>query len=245
MNFTIEQRDRAAIFRPQEPRLDSLVVPELKAEFLILSQPDVETLIIDLTDVEYIDSAGLSALLLARRQQTAHDGDVRLVGVRDEVKSLLELTQLNRVFPIYDTTQQALEAPQLSAIVVGPDDLDTTTSALSSGMRSAAVGVAAGAAVLGAVAIGEAITEDGFSAFGDDEEYEDDGDDEDFDDDDDEYYDDEDDDEDSEEEEDGEEEDGEESNEDEEEDDDFEYDEEEEYDFEDDDEEEEEEDEDY
>ena len=83
MNFTVEQRDRAAIFRPQEPRLDSLLVPELKAEFLILAQPDVEKLIVDLSDVEYVDSAGLSALLLARRQQVSHDGDVRLVGVRD------------------------------------------------------------------------------------------------------------------------------------------------------------------
>ena len=49
MNFTVEQRDRAAIFRPQEPRLDSLLVPELKAEFLILAQPDVEKLIVDLS----------------------------------------------------------------------------------------------------------------------------------------------------------------------------------------------------
>ncbi len=153
MNFTIEQKDRAAIFRPQEARLDSMLAPELKAEFLILAQPDVETLIIDLTDVEYVDSAGLSALLLARRQQTSHDGDVRLVGVRDEVRSLLELTQLNRVFPIYDTTQQAIEAPSLSALVVpADDDIDSATSALGSGIKTVAIGT--GVAALGAIALG-------------------------------------------------------------------------------------------
>lgn len=196
MNFTIEQKDRAAIFRPQEARLDSMLAPELKAEFLILAQPDVETLVIDLTDVQYIDSAGLSALLLARRQQTSHDGDVRLVGVSDDVRSLLELTQLNRVFPIYDTPQQAIDAPSLSAIVVPADDIDSTTSALGSGMKAAAVG--AGVVALGAIALG------GDDDLDDDEEYDDD---DDFDD---EEYDDEEEegeeDEDSEESEDGDEE---------------------------------------
>jgi anti-sigma B factor antagonist len=125
MNFTIEQDERGTIFRPKEARLDSLVASELKAEFLILSQPDVEKLIIDLSDVEYIDSAGLSALLLARRQMSAHEGDVRLVGVRPEVRSLLALTQLDRVFGIYETTSEALAAPQLSSVSVSPFGLAT------------------------------------------------------------------------------------------------------------------------
>lgn len=125
MNFTIEQDERGTIFRPKETRLDSIVASELKAEFLILAQPDVEKLIIDLSDVEYIDSAGLSALLLARRQMSAHESDVRLVGVRPEVRSLLSLTQLDRVFGIYETTDEALNAPQLSSMSVSPLGLAT------------------------------------------------------------------------------------------------------------------------
>ncbi len=125
MNFTIEQDERGTIFRPKETRLDSIVASELKAEFLILAQPDVEKLIIDLSDVEYIDSAGLSALLLARRQMSAHESDVRLVGVRPEVRSLLSLTQLDRVFGIYETTDEALNAPQLSSMSVSPYGLAT------------------------------------------------------------------------------------------------------------------------
>jgi len=130
MNFTIEQDERGTIFRPKEPRLDSIVASELKAEFLILAQPDVEKLIIDLSDVEYIDSAGLSALLLARRQMSAHESDVRLVGVRPEVCSLLSLTQLDRVFGIYQTTEEALNAPQLSATIVSPFGLATAGAAV-------------------------------------------------------------------------------------------------------------------
>ena len=52
MNFKIEQLDRATIFRPNEKRLDSVIASELKAEFLILAQPDVKTLVLDLSGVD-------------------------------------------------------------------------------------------------------------------------------------------------------------------------------------------------
>lgn len=174
MNFTIEQKDRATIFRPAETRLDSINAPELKAEFLILSQPDVEALIVDLSAVEYVDSAGLSALLLARRQQVSHDGDVRLVGVSDEVKSLLELTQLNRVFPIYETVQQAIDAPQLSAITVTPTGAQKLATAINTAIFEAAI---AGGDV------SDSIDSDLVALLGDDEDYddEDDADEDDFD----------------------------------------------------------------
>ena len=140
MNFTIEQDERATIFRPKESRLDSLVAPELKAEFLILAQPDVEKLIIDLTDVDYIDSAGLSAFLLARRQQAEHEGDVRLVNPSPDVVSLLQLTQLDRAFPMYDSVEEALAAPSLSMSSVSPNGLKSLAGAT---VASAAVAAAA------------------------------------------------------------------------------------------------------
>jgi anti-sigma B factor antagonist len=145
MNFKIEQRDRATIFRPNEKRLDSVIAPDLKAEFLILAQPDVKTLVLDLSQVEYIDSAGLSALLLAQRQQVHHHGDMRLAGASEEVRSLLSLTALDRVFPMYETVEEALAAPQLSLISVPPGDVTPATEALRTGMKmaGAAVGMAA------------------------------------------------------------------------------------------------------
>lgn len=175
MNFTIEQDERGTIFRPKETRLDSIVASELKAEFLILAQPDVEKLIIDLSDVEYIDSAGLSALLLARRQMSAHESDVRLVGVRPEVRSLLSLTQLDRVFGIYETTDEALNAPQLSSMSVSPFGLATA------GANVLAVGTSTLAGIMMADGEEDLVDEDDddLEDIEDDEDYEYDDDDED------------------------------------------------------------------
>ena len=169
--------DKATIFRPNEKRMDSLIAPALKAEFLILAQPDVDTLILDLSAVEYIDSAGLSALLLAQRQQVRHHGDMRIVGASENVRSLLALTALDRVFPMYETTDEALSAPKLSLISIPPGDITPATQALRSGMK-----MTAGA--IGVAAIADLMMSDGSFAMSEaDDDYDDDYDDEDLEDD--------------------------------------------------------------
>jgi anti-anti-sigma factor len=200
MHFTIDQQDATTIFRLKEAKLDSSNSSALKAEFLILAQPDVESLIVDLSEVTYIDSAGLSALLLAERQQSAHGGDVRLVGANESVQSLLRLTQLDRVFPLFATTKEAVDAefedePELPA-----------SHANSIPMRAGAIaaGGSLGAAALAAIMMDHSDDPD---MMGDEEEFDED-DDDDFDEDDDEFDDDldeEDDDEDGNDEEDAEE----------------------------------------
>jgi len=53
---------------------------------LILAQPDIDALIIDLSKADAIDSSGLGALLLANRQLKDHEIPVILVGVREFVR---------------------------------------------------------------------------------------------------------------------------------------------------------------
>ena len=110
MHFITEQQDETTIFRLRESRLDSRNAGQLKAEFLILAQPDIRSLIVDLSEVDHIDSAGLSALLLAQRQMSIHDGELRLAAVKPDVRSLLEMTQLERVFRMFDTVEEAAAA---------------------------------------------------------------------------------------------------------------------------------------
>lgn len=68
------------------------------------------SLIVDLGPVRFIDSSGLGALISALKVLRAHDGDLVLANVPKPVQSVLEITRLLRVFEIYDTTEEALEA---------------------------------------------------------------------------------------------------------------------------------------
>ncbi len=172
MHFTIDQKDGVTIFKLNEARLDSLNAGQLKAEFLILAQPDVETLILDLSQVSYVDSAGLSALLLAERQQSAHGGDLRLVGVNENVRSLLRITQLDRIFPMYATVTEAIQAdlnmeatnPQVPS-ALGPSA--PTKDAIRTG--AIASGGSLGAAALAGLIMNPTMLQDD-----DDEDYDDD-----------------------------------------------------------------------
>jgi anti-sigma B factor antagonist len=56
--------------------------------------------ILDFTEVDYIDSAGLGTLLYIRNRALANGGSIIIKGLQGIVKDLFELTQLNRVFEI-------------------------------------------------------------------------------------------------------------------------------------------------
>jgi Anti-anti-sigma regulatory factor (antagonist of anti-sigma factor) len=59
-----------------------------------------QKLIIDMKEVQFCDSSGLSALLIADRAMRQHGGMVHLVHVHEKVMELMRITQLDRMFTI-------------------------------------------------------------------------------------------------------------------------------------------------
>lgn len=110
MRFTVERNDKLVIFTLKNERLDGEVSANFKAELLILSQFDIDALIIDMSNVQSIDSAGLGALLLAYRQLKDYAIPVVLCGVQDLVMSLLSISQLQNLFEFFDTVDGAVES---------------------------------------------------------------------------------------------------------------------------------------
>jgi anti-sigma B factor antagonist len=106
MNFEVQKNGATITLKLKERKLDAAISPELKGEFLVLAKPKVEALLIDLEDVEFCDSSGLSALLIADRKMKEHGGSVRLVNVHKKVSALLRISMLDRVFEIEESTGQ-------------------------------------------------------------------------------------------------------------------------------------------
>jgi len=109
MQFDIKKNGIATILKVQERKLDASTSPELKGKFLVLCKPQLKELVIDLSDVEFCDSSGLSALLIAERKMRENNGCVKLVGVQKKVLSLLKISHLDRTFQIYGTLAKALK----------------------------------------------------------------------------------------------------------------------------------------
>lgn len=64
--------------------------------------------VVDLSDVEFVDSQGLGALMRGTRRFGAGKDRFRLVVPAPEIRRVFEITALDRVFPLDATREQAL-----------------------------------------------------------------------------------------------------------------------------------------
>jgi anti-sigma B factor antagonist len=110
MKFDVTKNGSSTTLTIKERKLDVVVSPDLKGEFILLCRPTLKSLIVDLSEVEFCDSSGLSALLIADRQMREHGGAVKLVGVHKKVLSLLKISQLDKVFTIFDSIAKATKS---------------------------------------------------------------------------------------------------------------------------------------
>jgi anti-anti-sigma factor len=91
-------------------RLDAYTVPEARACIDALMEPGVNRLVVDLSAVTFLDSAGLAMLVTALKRARQQGGDVKLVWPANEnTQRILRLTRFDRVFDISTTVKQALE----------------------------------------------------------------------------------------------------------------------------------------
>ncbi len=73
-------------------------------EFQALVRGSAEhTLILDLTEVPYIDSAGIGALVGAYVSRQKDGRRLALVGVTKRVRDTMQVTRVEQFFPFYDT----------------------------------------------------------------------------------------------------------------------------------------------
>ncbi|MGB3056753.1 MAG: STAS domain-containing protein, partial [Candidatus Omnitrophota bacterium] len=82
---------------------------ELKKEMEKLLKGDNKKFIIDLTKVGFISSLVLATLVFFAKEVREREGAVKLTGVSTEAYSIFQLTQLDKVFEIFETEQEALE----------------------------------------------------------------------------------------------------------------------------------------
>ncbi|NLT49834.1 MAG: STAS domain-containing protein [Ignavibacteria bacterium] len=109
INFELKKNNGVVVMKLNEPRVDSSVAGLLKGEFsIILTDEEIRYLVLDLSPVEYCDSSGLSAILLAYRLLQSNEGNIKLASPQKNVKSLIEISQLDRVLPIYNSVDEAL-----------------------------------------------------------------------------------------------------------------------------------------
>ncbi len=89
--------------------LDGVTAPQAQLQILPLAAT-AQKILLDMTRVTYISSAGLRMLLLVYRQVSGSRGKIALVGLTEMVRDTMDTTGFLAHFATYDQLEQGLIA---------------------------------------------------------------------------------------------------------------------------------------
>lgn len=76
-------------------RLDTITSPQLEEEINRCSFDEIETVILNIKELEYISSAGLRVVLKLHKKMTAQGGHLKLINVNDMVNEIFDMTGMS------------------------------------------------------------------------------------------------------------------------------------------------------
>ena len=108
MQVSIDRRDGQIAVVTPEGRLDLASASEFKKTLTDTVEAGDRILVVDLSNVSFVDSSGLGALISGMKATRIAGGDLRIAQVGDQARLILELTTLDKVMKIYPTVEEAL-----------------------------------------------------------------------------------------------------------------------------------------
>jgi anti-sigma B factor antagonist len=88
--------------------VDVFSAPGLDSELDALIAAGSSRLVVDLSEVAFLDSTGLGVLVKALKHAREADGWLHLVVTSDRIRKIFDITGLDASIPIFDTAQDAI-----------------------------------------------------------------------------------------------------------------------------------------
>ncbi|MDH2424905.1 STAS domain-containing protein [Sphaerisporangium sp. TRM90804] len=122
LEFTVaaDRRDSVVVVQARG-ELDYTSAPILRGRLAeVWASPGVASLVLDLTEVSFCDSVGLSELISTLRRSEAEGVRLAVAGVQGTVLRVLTITGLRHAFDMCPTVEDALPAEAVSAAGADP-----------------------------------------------------------------------------------------------------------------------------
>lgn len=103
------QENGVLVLELREDNLDATNLREFKDTAMSLIQ-DQQRVVLDMAGVQFVDSAGLGALISLLRQLNSLNGDLALCEMSRTVRALFELMRMHRVFKIFESRVDAIHS---------------------------------------------------------------------------------------------------------------------------------------
>ncbi len=88
--------------------VDLYNVSELKKALFSITDGKFLSVVVDMSNVNYMDSSGIGALVAGQKKMKAHNGKFALMNIHDDVLNILKLATLDKFFKIYESEDELL-----------------------------------------------------------------------------------------------------------------------------------------
>lgn len=109
MKYQIDKQEQYAVLALNEENLNSTIAPQFKSDLIVLSQEGIRNLILDLSNVKYVDSSGLSAILTGHRLWKGNGSFILAGELNPMVTKLIEISRLETILTIIPTVSEAID----------------------------------------------------------------------------------------------------------------------------------------
>ncbi len=109
MTIEVAEKGKVTIITVPDKFIDALNSLAIKGEIQNQLKENI-ALIIDLKNVEFLDSSGLGMLLACMRRVVSMGGELKLANVRQETKNLFELVRFHRIIDVCDSLDEAVQS---------------------------------------------------------------------------------------------------------------------------------------
>ena len=117
MNVSSRRFANAVVLRV-EGRLDQDTCEGFRADLMRCvdeAAQDGGAIVLDLSPLEYVSSAGLRCFMLASRQAKAHHGRIFVASMQPMVAEIFEISHFNLMFQVFPSVREALGAVSVDA----------------------------------------------------------------------------------------------------------------------------------
>ena len=107
MKYHLDKQEQYTVLTLEEENLNSTFAPALKSDLIVFNQEGVRNFILDLSQVKYVDSSGLSAILTGHRLWKDQGSFVIAGELQPMVTKLIEISRLETILVMIPTISEA------------------------------------------------------------------------------------------------------------------------------------------
>ena len=109
MKLVQEKKDEVMIITPAGDVLDASVTADFKGAITPILKAE-RHVVLDMSNIQFVDSSGVGAILSCLRTLNAEGGDLKLCALTKPVQALFELVRMHKIFDIFDNRDEAAAA---------------------------------------------------------------------------------------------------------------------------------------